>query len=188
MLAHRCRCCCRRCAAVAAVAVSSAPLLSWQPEATAACCALLIQEPAGQCACAARAVYVREPKPVIGKTDTATHRQPVVNCVRRQLPLALCVRVYACVSECERGTEHRAGRVLERVSAVVCSCCRRRCRCHRRRQRRHLSAARTIFVGSKRKPNSRQAFPSANSHIQELKPKRHSSGPAATATATATAT
>jgi len=49
-----------------------------------------------------------------------------------------------------------------------------------------LSAARTIFVGSKRKPNSRQAFPSANSHIQELKPKRHSSGPAAKA-ATATA-
>jgi len=45
----------------------------------------------------------------------------------------------------------------------------------------HLSAARTIFVGSKRKPNSRQAFPSANSHIQELKPKRHSSGPAAIA-------
>lgn len=58
--------------AVAAVAVGSAPLLSWQPEATAACRALLIQEPAGQCACAARAVYVREPKPVIGKTDTPT--------------------------------------------------------------------------------------------------------------------
>lgn len=97
-------------------------------------------------------------------------------------PTAAAGSVCACVCVCQRGTEHRAGRVLERVSAVLCSCCRRRCRCHRRRQRRHLSAARTIFVGSKRKPNSRQAFPSANSHIQELKPKRHSSGPAATAT------
>lgn len=104
-------------------------------------------------------VYVREPPPIIGNSARVV--------VRRTIP---------------------PGHWRERVGAGAararrCSRCRR---CRRRRRPRHLSAARTIFVGSKRKPNSRQAFPSANSHIQELKPKRHSSGPAAKA-ATATA-